>query len=127
SDARAVLGGFQRWPTWMWANEEMIDLLDWLRRYNAARSPETRIGFYGLDIYDLWDSLQSVLGYLRRFQPDAVDTALRALRCFEAYGEDPRAYASAMRFAPASCEEEVITLLQSLSQARAPAPSMPDD
>src|SRR5438552_11902032 len=26
NDAREVLHGFRRWPTWMWANEEIADL-----------------------------------------------------------------------------------------------------
>src|SRR6267378_2174514 len=33
--AREVLDAFVRWPTWMWANEEMVHLAEWLRRHNA--------------------------------------------------------------------------------------------
>src|SRR5438552_13048537 len=33
NDAREVLHGFRRWPTWMWANEEIADLVEWLRRH----------------------------------------------------------------------------------------------
>ena len=33
-DARAVLASFQRWPTWMWANAEVADFLDWLHDHN---------------------------------------------------------------------------------------------
>ena len=56
----------RRWPTWMWANEEVIDLIGWLRRHNADRPEEQKVGFYGLDVYSLWDSLYQVMGYLRR-------------------------------------------------------------
>ena len=34
--ARDVLHNFQRWPTWMWANEEIADLADWLPTTTAA-------------------------------------------------------------------------------------------
>src|SRR5690349_4564647 len=34
TDAREVLDAFVRWPTWMWANEEIVDLAEWLRRHN---------------------------------------------------------------------------------------------
>jgi erythromycin esterase-like protein len=31
TNARDVLGSFNRWPTWMWANEELIDFIEWLK------------------------------------------------------------------------------------------------
>src|SRR5215211_4538412 len=33
--ARDVLSEFDRWPTWMWANDEVADFVSWLRTYNA--------------------------------------------------------------------------------------------
>src|SRR3712207_9570913 len=33
--ARDVLAGFDRWPAWMWANEEVAEFVDWLRGHNA--------------------------------------------------------------------------------------------
>src|SRR4051794_38072230 len=47
--ARDVLQAFNRWPTWMWANEEVVDLAAWLRKYNHTQPEERRVGFYGLD------------------------------------------------------------------------------
>src|SRR5438552_712156 len=35
ADAGEVLEAFERWPTWMWANQEIVDLTEWLRRHNA--------------------------------------------------------------------------------------------
>ena len=105
---------FRRWPTWMWANEEVLELADWLRRGNAARREEERVGFYGLDVYSLWDSLDEVLRYVRARSPENLETARRALRCFEPYGEDEQEYARATLFVPNSCEEEVVRLLSEL-------------
>ena len=51
--AREVLGAFERWPTWMWANEEIVELAEWLRRHNEGLSEEEKVGFYGLDVYSL--------------------------------------------------------------------------
>src|SRR5438477_6891181 len=36
-----VLHNFARWPTWMWANEEIVELADWLRHYNDGE-PDQR-------------------------------------------------------------------------------------
>ena len=35
STAHEVLKQFNRWPAWMWANEEMIPLLEWLKEYKC--------------------------------------------------------------------------------------------
>src|SRR5688500_2108024 len=32
--AEEVLGAFERWPTWMWANREVVALVAWLRAHN---------------------------------------------------------------------------------------------
>jgi erythromycin esterase len=106
-----ALLAFTRWPTWMWANEEVADFVGWLREFNDARDPERRAGFHGLDVYSLWESLREILVWLREHDPDQVPGALAAYRCFEPYEEDPNAYAWATRFVSATCETEVIRLL----------------
>jgi erythromycin esterase len=114
ASARSVLHAFDRWPTWMWANWEIVALAEWLRRRNAGRAAEAQVGFYGLDVYSLWQSLEAVLDYLERTDPDAAAVARRAYRCFEPYGEDVQEYARATAFVNASCEAEVVTLLAEL-------------
>jgi erythromycin esterase len=37
TDACEVLEAFSRWPTWMWANEEVLALAAWMRQLNADR------------------------------------------------------------------------------------------
>jgi erythromycin esterase-like protein len=116
-EPREVLRGYERWPTWMWANEEVADLAGWLRASNAARAPEDRVGFHGLDVYSLWDSLRAILGYLREHEPAAVGAALEAFRCFEPYAEDPQEYARATALVPTSCEAAVVDVLRTLREA----------
>jgi erythromycin esterase-like protein len=116
-DPRDALDAFDRWPTWMWANDDVVDFCRWLRGFNAGRPDEQRVGFYGLDVYSLWDSMHELIGWLREFEPDSVAVAIQALRCFEPFGEDGAEYAFASRFAPASCEQAVVDLLHDLLQA----------
>src|SRR5947209_8256689 len=52
-----VLHAFTRWPTWMWANAEIVELAEWMRHHNDGEPAERQVGFYGLDVYSLWDSL----------------------------------------------------------------------
>ncbi len=114
SDPREVLDSYGQWPTWMWANEEVVDLARWLREHNAGRAPEEMVGFYGLDVYSLWDSIRSVQAYLEEHDPEHVDAALAALRCFEPYREDPQRYAWATHSSPCSCADAVAELVRRL-------------
>jgi len=110
-DARALLAGFERWPTWLWANSEVADFLDWLHGWNLERPPADRTGFYGLDVYSLWDSLHRVIGWLDEHAPEAVPQAMKAWQCFAPFDEDPQRYAWGTRLVPVSCEREVADLL----------------
>jgi erythromycin esterase-like protein len=118
SSAREVLHAFERWPTWMWANEEIVELATWLRQHNDPQPEEHKVGFYGLDVYSLWDSLYQVMSYLQKVAPEGLAAARRAYQCFEPYGEDVQEYARATAWVPTSCEEEVVALLEEVRHQR---------
>jgi len=109
--ARDVLHAFRRWPTWMWANWEVVALTEWMRSYNSTRPMIERVGFYGLDVYSLWESLEEITKYLQQVDPDAVQNAYNAYACFEPYNRDEQAYAWTTHTVPVSCEKDVINLL----------------
>jgi erythromycin esterase len=117
SSAYEVLHAFSRWPTWMWANREIVDLIEWLRSYNkVVEKEDKKVGFYGLDVYSLWESLDAIIQYLKKYYPDAMKSAIEAYRCFEPYGRDIEEYARATAFIPESCEDEVMDMLLELSR-----------
>jgi erythromycin esterase len=113
-DAREVLHAFGRWPTWMWANEEVVDLAEWLRGHNDAVGEDRKVGFYGLDVYSLWESMDAVQNYLAKTDGSALAAARRAFLCFEPFDFDVQEYAHAAAWVPESCEEEVVRLLAEL-------------
>lgn len=123
ANAADVLRTFTRWPTWMWANREIEELTEWLRQYNEPLPAEKRIGFYGVDVYSLWDSLQAVVEYLEEHDPSAAPAAREAYRCFEPF-ESAEGYARAAAWYPESCADEVVALL---AQMRRRAPEYPGD
>lgn len=114
--AYEVLHAFNRWPTWMWANREVVTLAEWLRKHNANLPEHKRVGFYGLDVYSLWDSMRAVIGYLERMDPKAAEHAKRSYACFEPYAEDAQDYAWATLFVPTSCQREAVSILTDLRQ-----------
>src|SRR4029453_4327677 len=71
-EAIQALADFGRFPPWMWANADVLDFVGWLRTHNEAQPPDRRTGFYGLDLYSLRASMQVVLSYLDKVDPDAA-------------------------------------------------------
>jgi erythromycin esterase len=122
--AVAALQDYRRWPTWMWANTDIANLAEWLHAYNERRHVKKRIGFYGLDVYSLWDSIRAVVAYLERVDPDAAEQAREAYRCFEPYADDATSYAYGTAFTPTTCEAAVIKVLEELRQK---VQNYPDD
>jgi erythromycin esterase len=111
SNAREVLHTFERWPTWMWANWEIVALAEWLRSYNQRLHDDQKVGFYGLDVYSLWESLGEVTRYLENVDGKSVQAAREAYACFQPYQGDVRAYAHSTQLVPDSCEADVVNLL----------------
>jgi erythromycin esterase len=113
TDVEAALHAFERWPTWMWGNREMAFLVEWLREHNYGAGAEA-VGFYGLDVYSLWDSMRAVVEYLEHVDPGAARDARRAYGCFEPYYDDEQEYARATALVPTSCEDEAVAMLTAL-------------
>jgi len=111
-----VLNTFNRWPTWMWANWEIVALADWLWQHNAGLPTNKKVGFYGLDVYSLWESMESIMQYLRKTDKSALKVAEEAFRCFEPYIDEGQSYARASQFVPELCENEVVDLLKEIQK-----------
>ncbi|WP_400192842.1 erythromycin esterase family protein [Hymenobacter sp. B81] len=120
--APQLLQTFDRWPTWMWGNWEIAALVEWLRRHNAPLPAGQKVGFYGLDVYSLWESLEQIMQYAGAKGEAAALAAQRAYRCFEPYSADPQEYAQAVAFVSEDCEDEVLSMLRAL-QRRPPGPA----
>ena len=115
-NTREVLKSFDRWPTWMWANEEIVDLVDWLKNYNSPLASSQKVGFYGIDIYSLWESMEELLHYLTQADPTGIDfeIAKKVVDCFEPFNHLPEHYAMATAHFPRTCTVEVEALLSSI-------------
>lgn len=114
-DAVSALGGFQRFPSWMWRNADVVNFVNWLRAWNERQPGTARAGFYGLDLYSLFTSMEEVLRYLDQVDPEAAAEARKRYACFDHYGDDSQQYAySAGLGHSESCQREVITQLQQL-------------
>jgi len=117
-DADTALAGFKRFPTWMWRNTDVLDFVRWLRVHNdGLQRGAFKVGFYGLDLYSLYASIDQVLKYLESVDPEAAQVARQRYRCFDDFGSSVEEYARrAVLGTVASCEAAVVEQLVDLLQ-----------
>ena len=115
-DVHDVLKAFNRWPSWMWANQEIAEFVSWLKVHNQQKEAKREVGFYGIDVYSLWESLDEVITYLSKTNPQGMDLALakKAFSCFEPYNRHPENYAVSSVNISQSCVDEVSKLMTSI-------------
>ena len=110
---------FTRFPTWMWRNHEVRELVDWLREHNGKLAAERRTGFHGLDLYSLYTSISAVLTYLDDVDPKTAAVARRRYGCLSPWESDPATYGyAALTETYRSCESDVVRMLEALLASR---------
>jgi protein-L-isoaspartate(D-aspartate) O-methyltransferase len=111
---------FARFPTWMWRNQEAVELVEWLRAHNAeVNDPDRFASFYGLDLYSLFTSINAVITYLNKIDPAMAETARQRYACLTPWAQDPAAYGRAVLSGSyVDCEEEVVKMLREMLEHR---------
>lgn len=112
-DVENILKDFDRWPTWMWGNWEVAALAEWMREHNDSLTSNKKVGFYGLDVYSLWDSMKAMMHYLETEDPQAAQSVKKAIQCFEPFNENEHQYAR-YTLNQAGCRDEVLSLLKEI-------------
>jgi erythromycin esterase-like protein/predicted phosphoribosyltransferase/dienelactone hydrolase len=108
---------FSRFPTWMWRNTDVEAFVRWLRDCNATRSTDRRVGFYGLDLYNMRASMAAVLEYLDKVDPRAAAEARERYACLAPWSAEPAAYGrAALSEGYAICERPVLSILVGLAR-----------
>jgi erythromycin esterase-like protein len=116
-----ALGDFRRFPAWMWRNTDVVSLVGWPREWNDSLPPDApKVGFYGLDLYSLYTSMEAVVAYLEEVDPEAAARARARYSCFDHFGRDPNVYAYAAGIGDAEpCEQDVVEQLVELQRRTA--------
>jgi protein-L-isoaspartate(D-aspartate) O-methyltransferase len=111
---------FSRFPTWMWANHSILEFIHWLKSHNEKiDSPEKKTGFYGLDLYSMYSSMEVVLNYLEKVDPETAEVARLRYGCLMPWASDPAMYAQVtITRQYRECEEEVLDTLRNLLKKR---------
>lgn len=110
---------FARFPVWMWRNEEVRALVDWLREHNSALPPEQRVAFHGLDLYSMHDSVRAILQHLDEVDPETARVARERYGCLTPWQTDPASYGhAALTGTYRRCEDDVRAMLKDLLEKR---------
>ena len=124
ASAEQALSSFTQFPEWMWRNEDVRDLVRWMRTYNDARTASQRAGFYGLDVYSLYESADEVLAYLGRVDPAAAGRVRALYSCFGQWRPNAAAYGSATQRGT-TCQTQAEQGLQEMTNRAAVRPADP--
>ncbi len=106
---------FDRFPSWMWRNLEVLEFVEWLRAENERRPEQNKVEFRGLDVYSLRTSIAAVLHYLDKVDPDAAREAHQRYGCLTPWQADPARYGHRAAMGGDTCEtvvrEQLLELL----------------
>ncbi len=127
SSAKEVLLKLHRWPTWMWANEEVVALAEWLRSYNDKLAQDKKVGFYGMDVYDEWNSKKEILDLLKATNKTAYAYVKEQYKCFEPHKGDSWSYADAVATGKKSCATATRNVVEYVRNNRQEFADLSDD
>ena len=91
ADAVTAFDDFQRFPVWMWRNEEVLRFIRQLHEFNASRQADGHVGFYGLDMYSLYRSSEAVIDYLEGVDQEQAALAREQYATLD-HVRDPQRY-----------------------------------
>ena len=127
NSAREILLKLHRWPTWMWANEEVVALAEWLRSHNDKLPQDRKVGFYGMDVYDEWNSKKEVLDLLKVTDKAAYKYVEEQYNCFYPHKGDSWGYANAVDTSKKNCANATRNVVEYIRDNRENFSTLSDD
>jgi len=76
-----------RWPYWMWRNNEVKELIQWIYDFNSNLEPEERVGFYGIDLYAKQQAMEDVISWFENIDGDQSERVSRMYACLSRFSE----------------------------------------
>ena len=119
--AREALSYFTRWPGWMWNNEEVLELIEWMRNWNDNLPDDApKAGFYGMDVYGWQESVEYLRNYADVLYGDTRTAVGVATHCMRRFGGDQRAYRTSVQRTGEHCGSDINEMVRQLTQSDKP-------
>ncbi|HET7460774.1 MAG TPA: erythromycin esterase family protein [Longimicrobium sp.] len=84
-DAQTLLTGLYFWT---WRTQEVLDMIEWMRAYNADPSHPRKVSFVGVDTQFPTMAMDTVVEYLLRADTTAARVAGERYACLRPYSND---------------------------------------
>jgi len=112
---------------WTWNTQEVLDMVRWMREWNSTAPADQRVQFLGFDMQSPGASIDSVVAFVQRVDPNAVADITADYQClndFRNRGPTPAsrpisAYATLSATARADCAAGVKAVYDLLTSRRA--------
>ena len=86
---------------WCWYSDEVLDLIEWMRNYNAAHPERAQLSFRGFDMQDSLTAIAAISAYVQQVDPANASTHVTRLQCanvdLDTYAKLPLATRNACR------------------------------
>jgi len=123
-NARSVMSQFNRWPTWMWANSQTEEMIEFMR---GCSNSGLHVGFHGLDVYSLYESIAVIRDLTQKLSPQLRHQILEAYSCFESFDKNEIAYSRSLLKYPGGCANDALTALKRILRLRLEETEFKDD
>lgn len=111
-----AMSAVDRWPLWMWQNQEFKQLVEWVHKWNQDLPMEDRIGIYGVDVYAHTSAMDDVVTWISELDSDLGRQAQESYSCMTRHS-DIGDYIRMVQQTGEDCSadiEEVLTIVQDL-------------
>lgn len=112
-DPAQLLPRLEGWP---WTTQEVLDLIEWLRAYNANRGARPAVSFTGFDMQSAGIPIADALAYLHRVDEPAAKQADTLFECIRPYVSDTAAYALLSQATRTQCRRDLQTIYDTLGR-----------
>jgi len=118
SRPRDVVKTFERWPTWMWCNQEICELMSFMRSVNQTKKEEEHIGFFGLDVYSFFESMDAVINRLQPVNEELANLARSRYSFFDRFDRNEQKYIHSLLQYPDQGKTQAVSMLRDLLKVR---------
>jgi len=113
-----VVKTFERWPTWMWCNQEVCELMTFMKEFNQSRDAKDKVGFYGLDVYSFFESMDAVINRLKPVDEALSKLASQRYSYFSRFNRDEQKYIQSLVEHPEGGKTQAVAMLRDLLKVR---------
>jgi erythromycin esterase len=109
-----VLSGFNRWPQWLWCNEEFADFAQWIKDWNTNPLDQRKVTLCGLDVFNFAGALDHMVTILS--DSAALYHTTKMQECIRPFGGDALQYSAAVSKGAAACNAHPYKLWQAVQK-----------